>query len=219
MKPPLEETPEYKRGRNGEILMHSFAIEHGCTTFDIGGTAAGRAPLLNSKFKNIIAPDALHIRNYPILAEYKTKTNAFDWRGGSRDMANHVPPCLAHGIDRRAFGDYQIANVKIPVTLWFLTINTGVLHVASLDELAEPFDSVDHKWPMVNWPISRMARVASFDRKRLWQYFRKSRLHAGLPTVSERQELLQWLRPYQLEFEGFVEHFLIAQEERWKPKL
>jgi hypothetical protein len=217
MKPPLEETPEYKLGRNGEILMHSFAIEYGCTGFDIGGTAHGQAPLLNSKWKNTIAPDALHIRNFPIWTEYKTKTNTFDWRGGSRDMVDVSPPCLMHGINRRAFPDYQIANSKMPMILWFLTVNTGALHIASLDELGEPFDSVNVDQPMVNWPLSRMFHVVSFDQKRIWQYFRGPRRHNGLPTATERKELLQWLRPRQLEFDGFIEHFLIWREQHWKP--
>lgn len=215
MTAALEDTKEYKLGRNGEILMHSFAVEFGCTAFDIGGTANGTAPLLNSKWKNTIAPDALHIRNLPIWAEYKTKTNAFDWRGGSREMSERTPPCLAHGIDRRAFVDYQAADKKMPVVLWFLTINAGQLHIAALDQLGEPFSSADAtNWPMVNWPISRMFHVVSFDPRRLWQYVRSPRRHDGLPNAAERKKLLNWLRPRQLEFDGFVEHFLIWHESK-----
>jgi len=212
----IETTPEYTLGRNGEILLHSFAIEHGCTTFDIGGTANGRAPLLNSPFGNSIAPDALHIRNIPVWAEYKTKTNTFDWRGGSRDMEVRMPPCLMHGIERRAFEEYQLADQKMPVVLWFLTINTGFLHIASLEELGDPFASVDPRWNMVNWPVSRMMPVARFDTNRLWQYFRHKRSFDRLPSLDERKELLWWLRPQQIEFDGFVEHFLISIESRWK---
>jgi hypothetical protein len=210
----LEETAEYKLGRDGEILMHAFAIHCGCTAFDIGGTANGKAPVLNAAARNIIAPDALHLRDRPLWAEYKTKTNAFDWRGGSREMTDHPPPCLMHGIDERALNDYREANLKMPVVLWFLTLNTGQLHIASLDELGEPFPSVDGKWPMVNWPISRMHRVVSFDRDRLWKYFRQQRRHEGLPNAAERRALLQALRPHQLEFDGFVEHFLACHERR-----
>ena len=211
----LEETPEYKRGRNGEILMHAFAIEYGCTTFDIGGTARGQAPLLNSRHRNIIAPDALHIRNYAIWAEYKTKTNTFNWNGGSRDHeGNRMPPCLAHGIESRAYHDYRITNAQMPVVLWFLTLNTGMLHVASLDELGEPFDSVDPAYQIVNWPISRMKRVASFNPKRVSQFVNRPP-RQNLPTAEQRKDLLRWLCPIQVEFSGFIEHFLTVCEQRW----
>lgn len=212
----FEQTPEYKLGRNGEMLIHAFAIEHGCTAFDISGTAHGRAPMLNSRSRNTIAPDALHIRNYPIWAEYKTKKNTFDWNGGSRadDVGRRMPPCLSHGIDARAFEDYKRAHTQIPVVLWFLTKNTGMLHVASLEELGEPFPSVNSAYPVVNWPISRMKRVVSFDRGRVRQFLDKP-LRPSLPLDRERKELLHWLRPVQLEFDGFVEHFLSAWEHRW----
>jgi hypothetical protein len=218
MKPPLEETREYKLGRKGEILMHSFAIEYGCTAFDAAGTANGRAPLLHSKWKNSIAPDALHIRNYPLWAEYKTKTKIWQWNGGSRDMVDVMPTGGAHGIPQHAFPDYQKANDKMPMVLWFLAISEGVLHIASLDELGTPFPSVHKDWPMFNWPISRMFRVATFDQERLSRYFERLRpKHSGLPTADERKELLDWLRPRQLEFDGFIEHFLIWRERLWKP--
>jgi hypothetical protein len=210
----FEDTGAYKLGRNGEILMHAFAIEHGCTTFDISGTAHGRAPLLHSRSRNIIAPDALHLRNHPIWAEYKTKSYAFDWRGGARESQGRTPPCLAHGIDLRAFRDYERANVQIPVVLWFLTINTGMLHIASLDELGKPFDSADHNYPIVNWPISRMKRVAAFDRGRVRQFV-NAPPRPSLPADQQRKELLHWLRPVQVEFDGFAEHFLIDLEHRW----
>jgi hypothetical protein len=215
---PFEATKEYKLGRDGEIIMHSFAIEHGFTTFDVGGTANGRAPLLNDKSTNIIAPDALHIRSVPVWAEYKTKTNAFDWQGGSREMTERAPPCLMHGINHRNFLDYRTANLKMPVVLWFLTVNTGALHIASLDQLGEPFPSVSDKHPMINWPLSRMFRAVTFDPSRLWQYFRQSRRHDGLPTADERKELLHWLRPRQLEFEAFTEHFLAWHEAQLKQR-
>jgi hypothetical protein len=211
----LEDTKEYQLGRNGEILIHSFAIEHGCTTFDIGGTAHGRAPMLQSRWKNLIAPDAMHMRNVPLWGEYKTKTNVWNWNGGSPEMPERAPPCLAHCIERRAWKDYKLADKLMPVTIWFLTLNTAQLHVASLDELGEPFHSVRDDFPVVNFPLSRMHRVATFDRKRLWQYFRKDRRHDGLPTEHERKELLNWLRPAQLEMEGFTEHFLIWREQCW----
>jgi hypothetical protein len=211
----LEDTPEYKRGRNGEILMHAFAIEHGCTAFDIGGTAHGSAPLLNSRHRNSIAPDALHIRNHPLWAEYKTKTNAFDWGGGSRDQeGRRMPPCLAHGIEARAYHDYKIANEQLPLVLWFLTLNTGMLHVGSLDELAEPFPSIDPAYPIVNWPISRMKRIASFDRRRVFQFVNRPP-RERLPSLQERKDLLHWLRPVQVEFDGFIDHFLTVCERRW----
>jgi len=211
----LEDTPEYKLGRNGEILMHAFAIEHGCTTFDVSGTAHGRAPLLHSRSRNLIAPDALHLRNFPIWAEYKTKSHAFNWNGGARNHEGHrMPPGLAHGIEARAFHDYKVANAQIPVVLWFLTINTGMLHAASLDELGEPFESVDSSYPIVNWPISRMQRVASFDRSRVFRFIAAPPRH-NLPTEGQRQELLRWLRPVQVEIDGFVEHFLTVCERRW----
>lgn len=209
----FEQTAEYKRGRNGEILMHSFAIEHGCTVFDIGGTGHGAAPLLNSKYGNMVAPDALHIRNVPIFAEYKTKTNAFDWGGGSRDMEHRMPPCLAHGIDGRAFDEYRRVNCQMPVVLWFLTINSGQLHIAWLDELGDPFPSVDPAYPIMNWPLKRMRHVASFDPKRLRAFFGKER-EARLPTTTERRELMAWLRPKQLEFESFIDHFLEWYEKK-----
>lgn len=211
----IEDTPQYRLGRNGEILMHSFAIEHGCTTFDISGTAHGRAPLLNSRRGNTIAPDALHIRNRPIWAEYKTKSTAFDWNGGSRDpQGNRMAPCLAHGIDPYAYHEYRRANEQMPVVMWFLTINTGMLHVASLDELGEPFDSVNPAYPIVNWPISRMKRVASFDRKRIIRFVNEPP-RQSLPSDQQRKELMHWLRPVQVEFDGFVEHFLTVCEHRW----
>jgi len=213
----LENTPEWRKGRNGEILMHAFAIEHGCTTFDISGTAHGRAPVLNSRCRNTIAPDALHIRNYPIWAEYKTKLNTFNWNGGNREIreSGGMVPCLAHGIDDHQFIHYQQANEHIPVVLWFLTLNTGMLHVASLDELGEPISSVRPELhPLVNWPLDRMRRVATFDRKRLFSYIQRP-ARQTLPTDSQRKELLHWLRPVQLEFEGFIEHFLTVCENRW----
>lgn len=209
----LEDTNEYKLGRNGEILMHAFAIENGCTTFDIAGSAHGKAPVFNSRSRNIIAPDALYIRNIATLNEHKTKTNTFDWRGGSIEMSDKAPPCLMHGIDARHYADYKSANLKLPVILWFLTINTGMLHIASVDELGEPFESVHSNYPMVNWPISRMFHVVSFDTNRLWAYFRQPRRHDGLPTAGERKEILRWLRPRQSEFDGFAEHFLICHEQ------
>jgi hypothetical protein len=209
----LDQTPEYRRGRNGEILMHSFAIEHGCTVFDIGGTGHGAAPLLAHKFGNIIAPDALHIRKIPIFAEYKTKTNAFDWRGGPRDLAEHVPPCLMQGIEAHAFHEYRRINKQMPVVLWFLTINSGQLHVAWLDELGEPFPSVNPDFHIVNWPLQRMRRVASFDAKRLRAWFAKERENR-LPAPMERRELLRWLQPRQLEFDSFIDHFLEWHETR-----
>lgn len=211
----LEQTHEYKLGRNGEILMHSFAIEHGCTIFDIGGSGRKAAPLLTHKFGNIIAPDALHIRHVPIFAEYKTKTNPFDWRGGSREWAaqGHMPPCLAHGIEEHAFSEYQRANRRMPVVLWFLTINNGQLHVAWLDELAEPWRSVNPDYRIVNWPLSRMHHVASFEPKRLRAWFAKERDNR-LPTVTERRQLLDWLRPRQLEFESFIDDFLQWHEQK-----
>lgn len=212
---PLDQTPEYKRGRNGEILMHSFAIEHGCTVFDIGGTGRGAAPLLSHKAGNIIAPDALHIRNVPICAEYKTKTNAFDWRGGSRELAEqgHMPPCLAHGIEEHLLPEYRRINARMPVVLWFLTINSGQLHVAWLDELGEPYHSVNPDFHIVNWPLDRMHRVASFDPKRLQAYFAKERENR-MPTHQERRELLKWLQPRQLQFNSFIDHFLEWHETK-----
>lgn len=211
----LEDTPQYRLGRNGEILIHSFAIEHGCTTFDISGTAHGRAPLLNSRSRNTIAPDALHIRNYPIWAEYKTKSHTFDWNGGSRDQdGTRMPPCLSHGIDARAFDDYKQADAQIPVVLWFLTKNTGMLHVASLDELGEPFASVNSAYRLVNWPISRMKRVVSFDPSRVREFLDKP-VRTSLPSDQQRKELLHWLRPVQVEFDGFLEHFLTVCEHWW----
>lgn len=211
---PLDQTPQYKRGRNGEILMHSFAIEHGCTVFDIGGTGRGAAPLLNHKGGNIIAPDALHIRNVPICAEYKTKTNAFEWRGGSRELAEqgHMAPCLAHGIEEHQFLDHKRTNRRIPVVMWFLTINSGQLHVAWLDELGEPFYSVSPDFRIVNWPLDRMHRVASFDPKRLRAWFGRDR--DALPTSAQRRELFYWLRPRQLEFDSFIDHFLEWLEKK-----
>lgn len=211
---PLDQTPEYKRGRNGEILMHSFAIEHGCTAFDIGGTGRKMAPLLAHKFGNIIAPDALHIRNIPIFAEYKTKTNALPWNGGPRGETGHMPPGLAHGIEGYLFREYQRANRQMPVVLWFLTKNSGQLHIAWLDALGEPYPSLDkgRQAGMVNWPLSRMMRVTSFDPKRLQAWFGRDRY--TLPTPAERRDLFQWLRPRQLEFDGFIDQFLEWHETR-----
>jgi hypothetical protein len=212
----LEDTKEYKLGRNGEILIHSFAIEHGCTTFDIGGTTHGRAPMLQSRHKNVIAPDALHLRSVPLWAEYKTKTNVWGRKQTTWDAAgNRVPPCLAHGIEHRAYDDYRRADALIPVTIWFLTVNTGQLHVASLAELGDPFLSETDAYPMVNWPLTRMRRVATFNAKRVGQFCRSERRHDRLPNQGERKELLDWLRPVQLEFEGFTEHFLIWREQHW----
>lgn len=207
----LEDTPEYQRGRNGEILMHSFAIEYGCTAFDIGGTAHGMAPILQSKFKNIKAPDALLLRSKPLWAEYKTKSTFFNKKKAAQDeKGNRIPPCLAHGINRRAYEDYQRADQLMPVTLWFLCITPAQLHVASLADLGEPFASVDTRFDMVNWPIERMYRIASFDRDRLQQFFRNR--HTDLLPEAARKDLLDWLRPRQLEFEAFTEHFLTLAE-------
>ena len=211
----LEDTEEYRRGRNGEIIIHSFLVTHGFTAFDIGGTAHGSAPMLNSLHKNTIAPDALLIGNFPILGEFKTKTNPFDWNGGSQEMNHHIPPCLAHGIERRAFIDYREANKQAPLVLFFLTINTGALHAASLDELGEPWPSVNDRYDIVNWPLSSMARIVSFDHDRLWQFFRRERRHDGLPNIAERRELVDWLRPRQLEIDPFITHFLKWREQHW----
>jgi hypothetical protein len=132
-------------------------------------------------------------------------------------MVDVMPDCDAHGIPQHALPDYQKANAKMPLALWFLAINEGVLHIASLDELGTPFPSVHSDWPMVNWPLSRMFRIATFDEQRLSRYFERLRpKHSGLPTAIERKELLQWLRPRQLELDGFIEHFLIWREQCWK---
>lgn len=211
---PLEQTREYILGRKGEILIHSFAIEHGCMTFDVSGTANGRAPVLNSPFSNIVAPDALHIRNVPLWAEYKTKQNVYDWHGGSRYDEVRDPPCLAHGIDRRAFEHYQQADRKMPVVLWFLTVNTGQLHVASLSDLGQPFASRDPRWPMVNWPLSRMSLVVRFDTERLKAYFGRPERRLAT-TAAERRELLRTVGARQAEFDGFIEHFLTYRETLW----
>jgi len=213
----LEDTEQYKLGRNGELLIHSFAIEYGCTAFDIGGTASGAAPMLQSKHKNIIAPDALHLRNVPLWAEYKTKSVFYDHVNGRHDPSgNRIPPCLGHGINRRAYEDYRRADELMPVTLWFLCITAAQLHVASLSELGEPISSTRPElYNVVNFPLVRMHHVASFDKGRLQQFFRKDRLHEGLPTEAERKALLHWLRPRQMQFDAFTEHFLIWREQCW----
>jgi hypothetical protein len=88
------------------------------------------------------------------------------------------------------------------------------LHIAWLDDLGEPFPSVNGDFPVVNWPLSRMHRVANFDVKRLRAYFGKD--HDRLPTPAERRDLMDWLQPRQLEFQGFIDHFLAQHEARAK---
>lgn len=213
---PLAETQEYKFGRRGEVVVYTFLLENGFTGFDQSGTANGRAPLLDSKFKNMIAPDALMIHHYPLFVEIKTKGKFFGWNGGAREAADAMPRGPAHGIERRAFSDYCDANRVLPVSLWFLCEETGELHAGSLDELGEPYPSSKPEiYDMVNWPISRMWCVAQFDQERLSRFLNKPTLVERMPADAVRRNMLSWLQPRQPALAAFQEDFINRLEQLW----
>jgi hypothetical protein len=217
----IVETEEFKRGRSGEIIQHSFCVEHGFTTFYQAGSVNSGAPMLQSPTGNIIAPDELMIRNVAVFMEHKTKTKIWDWGGGSplcrtENMPNYF--CYAHGIDLRSLHEYKRANDKLPVILSFLAIRSGDLHMASLDELGEGWEGDINGTPVMNWELSRMHRVVNFNSTRLKAYFSANRKRDRLPTDSERRALISWLEPREPQFNGFLDYFIDWQEKTWKAR-
>lgn len=215
----VQDTLEWLLGRNGEIVIHSFAVEHGCTAFDIGGTGHESAPLLNKQDRNTIAPDAVLIRNQPIWAEYKTKTDVYDPGKGVHQLWEDMgiqgaPWCFYHGIPSHSYNAYKVVDKpEMPVVLWFLTRKTGLLHVAPLFSLT-PYPSVIPKtFDIVNFPLTQMTPVAAFHKNNLSRFFDSPRSN-DLPNPERRKLLMDWLAPEQLEFASFTDHFLDALEKR-----
>jgi hypothetical protein len=102
----------------------------------------------------------------------------------------------------------------MPVVLWFLTRETGHLHVAPLSTLT-PYPSVEPHYDIVNFPLTEMERVVTFDTTNLNKYFNSPRGN-NLPTQQQCKMLMDWLSPRQIVFDAFVNHFLDVLEKRWK---
>jgi hypothetical protein len=201
-------------GRRGEVVWFHYIVQV-CEfiAFDQSAAANGRAPVLHQSGGNLIAPDAWLFHDLMLFGECKTKRHHLDWRNDGEDM---LPTGKAQGIDRRVYGAYGAANVKVPVVLFIICVEDGTIYAASLDELGQPTPSLQPTvHPMVNWSLNLFTPIVVFDRDRLDAFLNKPVDIEVMPDAAQGRRLLDWLRPQQYELNHFRADLLHRLERRW----
>ena len=134
-----------------------------------------------------------------------------------RSQGLNAPHCYYHGIPMHSFEAYRDADKpNMPIILWFLTKETGHLHVAPLS-LLTPYPSVDDKYPIINFPLTEMTKVTSFNTRLLKRYFDSPRSDR-LPNNEQCKMLVDWLAQDEPIFEPLIEHLIdILETKGWAP--
>jgi hypothetical protein len=224
----LEGTREWCKGRRGELLTTAVWAGYHFLVHDLSSMNHAGAPRLQQATETFRAPDHLLIRNVTFYVDSKTKSAAFNWKGGGPDHSDRqMPRGPAHGIDARAWGEYWRTQEAsgVPVVIVVLDIAGAVMLANSLRQLGEPYPSVNPQFKMVNWPVSKFNVVTRFNPKGIGRYFymdpdnpiERTRTvrppPAGMPDPRAMQRWLDQLRPEQEEFSYFRE-IIIRELER-----
>jgi hypothetical protein len=212
-------------GRLGEILIVAVLRALGFAILDISASANRRSPLIRADM-TYAAPDILAARHVPLQIEAKTKWTAFEWRGGGPDDRHdeRMPAGAAYDVDAGGYSKLQRTqhHMRIPVVLAMLCIHRAELRANTLVGLGPPYLSVNGRHPRENWPRTKFRLIREFDGKRLAKVFQwpdgpGGRLvRAGMPPADVLQQLYDYLRPRQGEFELFRDD-IFAQWERLNP--
>ena len=201
-------------GRRGEVVIFTYLVQI-CEfmAFDQSAAAKGCAPKLHSPIGNMIAPDAWMFHECLLFGEFKTKHEHPVWRNGGDDR---LPEGKFQGIDGHVFRAYDAANQTVPVVLFILCEEDGILFAASLDELGCPTPSLrPSQHPIVNWPLNLFIPLVTFDQARLSRFLNKPFDIETMVANEAGKRLLDWLRPRQYELDHFRADLLHRLERRW----
>lgn len=222
----FKDTPQYKRGRIGEILQFHWYRLLGAKLAPLADRTDQRAPMLHGPNAQLISPDTLGMKSADFFLEFKTKSHHFKWGGGSRDDKPHISARTEEGIDgysQNAYKDVE-REWKRPVVLSILSIKEATIIAATFHQLGEPRHSPNDGWPLVNWDIRSFTRIAQFDPVRLRTLFNSKHSTATAcrerwlkqqPYGHELERVLDWLGAQQSEFKTFREYFFDHVEREW----
>jgi hypothetical protein len=226
MSGDFRQTPQFRRGRLGEILQFNLYLRLGCQMFDLSDRTHNRAPLIygGHGLRTVISPDTFARKTADFLPEFKTKTQHQQWNGGSQNDAVRVSARVEEGIDRSKFKHYLEVQKMLgkPVVLSILSIKEATIIAATLQQLGEPRFSPNRFYKFVNWDIRRFNLIATLDPKRLDRFFYSDNAKLkdlrqcwleGMPAFHEVKRVLDWMRPEQREFE-ILRQFIFDQIER-----
>jgi len=169
-----------------------------------------------------VAPDAMAFKTGAVWMQFKTKSRHQEWRGGSINDATKIPPRFEEGIDRKDYEGHLAVEreTNIPVVLAVLAIQQGELLANTFRGLGEPRRSNHPDYDLVNWPIWKFRRLATFDVRRLRRYFvhpdgKPREAPADVPSQQQLRQTLDWLRPVQGEFDLIMADIVAQIERDW----
>jgi hypothetical protein len=210
-----ENTPEHRLGRNGELLADAMYRQEGFRVLDVAAAAIRGAPLLRKWECSIVAPDGLMVRNGIFWNEVKTKKRPGRSDGGPRGIKWVQRDEKFECVGRPNYHGYWRARKEtgLPVVVTLIDVEDGLLMAATLEQLGEPYPSLQpNLYDVVNFPQRRFRILWEFDRKRLASYFHEP---PEMKTERRMRRFAGWLRPRQYEFDYFRHDLILRLERQW----
>lgn len=222
----IRDSKQFRIGRIGEILQFYWYRSLDVQLLDLADRTANRAPLLHGPNATIISPDTLGRKTADFFLEFKTKTQHFEWNGGSISDDPRVAARTEEGIDHRAWRSYADAERqwKRPLVLSFLAIQQGTIIAATLGQLGVPRLSPHEHFRLVNWDVRSFAVIGTFDADRLAKLFydpepkfeaKRKQWIERMPPFEEVKRWFDWMRAQQSELELIRQHVFDHVERGW----
>lgn len=158
----FRETPEFKRGRQGEQLVAAWLQSRGwwiIPSYDYNGGGEEKAPRLQGARKGLVIPDLDISKNRTRLwAEVKTKSAATFYRKLARDE---------HGIAMRLWEHYHEVQKITGCQVWIFIVeeSTKTLLAESLDvlDLEMRESHSESMGAMIFWPRASFKEIANAE--------------------------------------------------------